>query len=368
MALRLQNNFIRLLSTKKTILNFTWVTRERWYHKQAQQQPKCVWKEIHGFSKYEASTSGLIRFKTTGRVLKGCTKGKFQTVNISKDTAKPAPCRVDRLIMRAFLSVKVNDSTYRVIHLNGNDRDNRLPNLKWVTHKELMNLTYPNGHRNNMAPVEVSEIETGHTQQFESIVECNKWMKRCLGLKIHSQTLRERHNTILTSPKTNGKYKVSYLNHWRKPTEVENIDDQEVWKLFAAQHNRSKIEYYVSNYGRVKRVCPNSNMHTLKRQALTADGYNAVSINIDGQRKNMKVHRLVCQAFVVKVESCDQVDHIDGIRTNNNWSNLRWVKDTYQNMQNNVTKARFHKRRIQIPVGQINLQTNTIIRERLEKY
>ncbi|ECR8912135.1 HNH endonuclease [Salmonella enterica] len=63
-------------------------------------------------------------------------------------------------------------------------------------------------------------------------------------------------------------------------------------------------------------------------------GYLTVSICINGQRKQVPIHRLIAKTFL----SCDtpdamDVDHINGIRTDNRATNLRWLK-RYQNCSN----------------------------------
>lgn len=52
-------------------------------------------------------------------------------------------------------------------------------------------------------------------------------------------------------------------------------------------------------------------------------GYKTVKLKING-RKTMRVHRLVAMAYVPNPENKPCVDHIDGNKTNNHYSNLRW--------------------------------------------
>lgn len=55
-------------------------------------------------------------------------------------------------------------------------------------------------------------------------------------------------------------------------------------------------------------------------------GYLKVGLCRDGKRKKCFVHRLVCEAFHGEAPSpAHQVDHINGIHTDNRASNLQWV-------------------------------------------
>ena len=50
------------------------------------------------------------------------------------------------------------------------------------------------------------------------------------------------------------------------------------------------------------------------------EGYRRVRL----AGKNFKVHRLVAEAFVPNPDNLPHVIHIDGNRTNNHFSNLKW--------------------------------------------
>ena len=54
-------------------------------------------------------------------------------------------------------------------------------------------------------------------------------------------------------------------------------------------------------------------------------GYLGVGLNRNGTAKPKRVHRLVAEAFLNKPEGLMSVNHIDGVKTNNNLSNLEWV-------------------------------------------
>ena len=73
-------------------------------------------------------------------------------------------------------------------------------------------------------------------------------------------------------------------------------------------------------------------------------GYLAVTIPY---RKNCLIHRLVAEAFLPNPENKSCVDHIDGDRTNNSLTNLRWV--TFKENSNNPnTKWKGHSMYSQI--------------------
>jgi DNA-binding NarL/FixJ family response regulator len=55
-------------------------------------------------------------------------------------------------------------------------------------------------------------------------------------------------------------------------------------------------------------------------------GYSAVTLWVDGVSEKFKVHRLVAEAFLEKPSaSALEVNHKDGVKANNHYTNLEWV-------------------------------------------
>lgn len=59
------------------------------------------------------------------------------------------------------------------------------------------------------------------------------------------------------------------------------------------------------------------------------DGYEVVSIYIDGKCKNCFMHRLVAEAFIPNPDNLPQVNHKDENKQNNHVENLEWCTVSY---------------------------------------
>lgn len=81
--------------------------------------------------------------------------------------------------------------------------------------------------------------------------------------------------------------------------------------------------YQVSSLGRVKSLNYNrTRKPRVLKQGLDGYGYPKSCISKDGKAKNIRVHRLVMLAFKGKSEL--QVNHINGIKTDNRLENLEY--------------------------------------------
>ena len=78
--------------------------------------------------------------------------------------------------------------------------------------------------------------------------------------------------------------------------------------------------YSVSNDGKVRN---DRTGHILKTACVC--GYEQVHLWNNGKTKNYLVHRLVANAFVPNPQGKPEVNHKDGVKTNNCFLNLEWV-------------------------------------------
>lgn len=116
--------------------------------------------------------------------------------------------------------------------------------------------------------------------------------------------------------------------------------------------------YEVSNLGRVRSVTRRvyqkgtyGGWKTLKGSILKPIGKDGTYLMVNvGKRKKVRIHKLVAEAFVPRIDGKRCVDHIDGDKSNNAASNLRWCTHK-ENNNNPSTKSKLYHSVVQIDPG-----------------
>lgn len=104
---------------------------------------------------------------------------------------------------------------------------------------------------------------------------------------------------------------------------------QEIWKDVTGYEGA----YQVSNFGNVRsldRIIKTSSgkeyfeKGVTKSQRLNADGYPRVTLSKHSKKTNHRVYRLVAIEFIPNPHNKPQINHINGIKTDNRVENLEW--------------------------------------------
>lgn len=134
----------------------------------------------------------------------------------------------------------------------------------------------------------------------------------------------------------------------------------EVWKDIKNYENY----YQVSNLGRIKSLdrvvnSIHGDSHKkgkLKKLTLNKKGYLKVSLFKNGKSQTREVQRYVAEAFIPNPNYLEQVNHINGDKTNNCINNLEWISPLENTRHSINILGKNHK----IKVNQYDLDGNYI--------
>lgn len=101
---------------------------------------------------------------------------------------------------------------------------------------------------------------------------------------------------------------------------MENLEG-EIWKEFPY---KGFPKYKVSNYGRVF----SEKSGDVLKLVTHHKGYLKTQIYYMGKTKGFFVHRLVALAFIENPNDYSQVNHINGIKSDNSVGNLEWCSQS----------------------------------------
>lgn len=101
----------------------------------------------------------------------------------------------------------------------------------------------------------------------------------------------------------------------------------ERWEVVVPTSPTKKVDYHVSDYGRIKSVEKTSGNEKLLKGSTSPRGYKVLNMRLAGKKRySFYIHKFVAEHFVDKKDEAQEfVTHINGDRANNHWQNLQWM-------------------------------------------
>lgn len=146
------------------------------------------WAKIEGFDNYSVSTLGKIRNDKTGVI----RKPQVYTNNYYSVRLNGKNLLIHRLVALAFLD---NPERKPVVdHINGDRKDNRAINLRWVTTAEnLLGCGHEERCNFHRIGIRATNVVSGEQIDFVSKTECAKYFN-CSKHQIKTDHLYKQRN------------------------------------------------------------------------------------------------------------------------------------------------------------------------------
>ncbi|MBR2399517.1 MAG: HNH endonuclease [Alistipes sp.] len=145
-----------------------------------------------------------------------------------------------------------------------------------------------------------------------------------------------------------------------------NSPVEEIWRQVDGTQGR----YEISSFGRFrfkgslitykdgrKRYYP---PHIVKTRP-DKNGYPLVSIRNNGKHNHFKIHRLVASTFIPNPSNKREVNHINGIKSDNRVENLEWVTSSENKLHAIAHKLSYPIKNLKIYRGAEHYKAKTLV-------
>jgi len=301
------------------------------------------WRYAHyngNITTYEVSSFGRVRNRK-GDILKPNPSNSYHCVKLGKNN----DCTIHRLVADAFLVKKKNKNI--VNHIDGNKTNNKATNIEFCSASE----NTLHAHANNLInqyKIRVNQYDLNgiFIKSFESITDASK-------------ETNTKYDNIIEVCKNKrdsaNNFKWKYINHPSIPLIYQKIPKQ-IYPIAGYD------KYWIASDGRVFSKTMNNYMKPGEHE----NGYLEITLRNEEEKKAFLIHRLVAQTYIPNndVSKCI-VNHKNGIKGDNDVSNLEWVTQS-ENMQHSfavLNPNKFTKKVIQYDMNLVEIETFNSIKE-----
>ncbi len=274
------------------------------------------WRTISENDKYEVSNLAQIRNTKTKRILKkSLLPSGYEKISLLAQNGRKTHL-VHRLIAKAFIP-NLNNFP-QVNHKDRNKANNRVENLEWATRSMNQKHCVETGTNLYKRAVWRRDLEGNEVEIFTSITEAAK----AVGCS---------KENIFASIKRNGTaigFEWGYVEERIKEEARKDIDSMEIkdYPKYRIYNNGQIYSGYINDYLTPQKI----------------GGYYSVHLSNDNGQKLHRIHRLVAQHFCNNPDNKPIVNHIDGNKLNNHYTNLEWV--TYAENSKHAVSLGLNKR------------------------
>lgn len=228
-----------------------------------------IYKDIKGYEGlYSVSNMGNIMDIKTGSLMKYTVE--CDLVRVKLFNKKYEMKQVHILVAHAFLNPVTDNLKYFVKHIDNNNSNNKVSNLKWIASKD-----YKKRQFIHPSDIPYIDINTDFTHIYP--------------IGIHKQI-------------------------------IDINKEIEIFVPIKGYENK----YEISNFGNVWSLSLNKHMIPIERGGYLTIGL--IPYETYREKKQFLIHRLVAHHFIPNDDKTKTfVDHIDNNKTNNKYNNLRWV-------------------------------------------
>lgn len=137
---------------------------------------------------------------------------------------------------------------------------------------------------------------------------------------------------------------------------------EEIWKDIKGLEGY----YQVSNIGNIRSLPRRGCKGKILKQQFNKKGYLVIRLGLpNGERYSFTVHRLVAKAFIPNSDNLPQVNHKNGVKTDNCINNLEWCDNLYNIRHSWIVLGRKPPKKCGLPkkrVAMLDKNTNAVIK------